>query len=217
MSNTLWSLWTSSYHKFKPVRRALTRLLSTSIGCCDVVLRFLGQSGDTTWDTARPPYPSFAVVVTPSYWWKCLAAHVHTVATEAIWQFRSSLVLESYRVVQSVPRNGSPSSCAVTTVVTHTNHRSCDEIGWVTWVQFVVAFVRANLTVRNFITKSSTNCLDFWFSVSTTSRHVLRRYPKTIGTRQKQHRWWRQTPWRQCLSIGLLLFVSKAGRRTSTP
>ena len=63
-------------------------------------------------------------------------AHVHTVATEAIWQFVSPKNCQVWfwrvtDVVQSVQETVVHLRNTVTTVVTHTSHRSCDE-GWVT-------------------------------------------------------------------------------------
>ena len=81
----------------------------------------------------------------------------------AIYQSKelSSLVLESYRCCQSVQETVVHLSNTVTTVVTHTSHRSCDE-GWVTWSTIGrKLFVRANLTVTKFHNEIINEFLDF--------------------------------------------------------
>ena len=109
-------------------------------------------------------------------------AHVHTVATEWVRQFVSPKNCQVWfwrvtDVIKSVQETVVHLSNTVTSVSTHTSHRSCDEC-WVTWVQLVVSFCTSKLNCTKFHNEIINEFLDFWFSVSTTSKVTFCVYVK---------------------------------------
>ena len=57
----------------------------------------------------------------------------------------------------------------VTTIISHTCHRRCDE-GWVTWVELIVCFCTSKFYSTKFQDEVINKFLDFWFCESTTSK-----------------------------------------------
>ena len=154
------------------------KYVNTSTEVLDVVALFFVfwvKWRYTTWDTAHFTVSVFGhCCYTFVLDRRVFVAHVHTVATEWVRQFVSPKNCQVWfwrvtDVVQSVQETVVHLSNTVTSVVTHTSHRSCDE-GWVTWVQLVVSFCTSKFNSTQFHNEIVNEFLDFWFSKCTTSQ-----------------------------------------------
>ena len=162
------------------------KYVNTSTEVLDVVALFFVfwvKWWYTTWDTAHFTvsvfsHSSHTFVLNR----RVLVTHVHTVATEWVRQFVRPKNCQVWfwsitNIIKCVQETVVHFSNTVTSVSTHTSHRSCDEC-WVTWVKFVVSFCTCEFYSTKFQDKIINEFLDFWFSVSTTSKITFCIYVK---------------------------------------